>query len=273
MSMVQADLVLAIDCGNTNTRFCLLQGLALVADWRRATDDNRTADEDLVWLTQLMSLSGFEPARIRNVVVASVRPQSTFGLKRLSQKLTNRDAIVVGEGDVILPVADRLIRPGQVGADRLVNARALKDTDQVPAIVVDFGTATTFDYVDEHGAYAGGVIAPGVHTSIGALYQAAAKLPLIDLVQMPPVLGTDTVSAMQSGVFWGYIGLVEGIISQLKRELSVSVKVIATGGLAALFDTATEVFDSIDGDLTLKGLALVERDFGALHDRQATSRQ
>ena len=143
--------MLAIDCGNTNTRFCLLQGLALQADWRRATDDNRTADEDLVWLTQLMSLSGFAPAQIRNVVIASVRPQSTFGLKRLSQKLTNRDAIVVGEGDVMLPVAERLIRPGQVGADRLVNARALKDTDQVPAIVVDFGTATTFDYVDKHG--------------------------------------------------------------------------------------------------------------------------
>jgi len=267
MSDSDADLVLAIDCGNTNTRFCLLKGLALQADWRRATDDSRTADEDLVWLTQLMALDSVDTARIRNVVIASVRPQSTFGLKRLSEKLTGREAIVVGEGDVMLPVADRLIRPGQVGADRLVNARALKGTDQLPAIVVDFGTATTFDYVDKNGAYAGGVIAPGVQTSISALYQAAAKLPLIDLVQNPPVLGTDTVSAMQSGVFWGYIGLVEGIISQLKRELSEPVHVIATGGLAALFDTATEVFDAIDGDLTLKGLGLVERDFSAHGDQ------
>ena len=255
-------LVLAIDCGNTNTRFCLVQDLLLIADWRRATDDRRTADEDLVWLRQLMAIKGLPVDSIRNVVIASVRPQSTFGLKQLADKLIGRSALVVGEGKVILPTSNRLMVPGQVGADRLVNAVALNHGGYVPAIVVDFGTATTFDYVDHEGLYGGGVIAPGVHNSQEALYQAAAKLPRIELLPNPEVLGNDTISAMQSGVFWGYIGLVEGIVSRLKEELSEPIDVVATGGLAALFDSATKIFDRIDNNLTITGLALVERHFG-----------
>ena len=254
------DLTLAIDCGNTNTRFCLLKDLAVVASWRRVTDDKRTADEDRVWLSQLMQLEGFELSRVRAVVIASVRPRSTFGLKQLSEVAFGLTPLVVGEGDVQLKVSPRMARPEQVGADRLVNARALEHSGEVPAIIVDFGTATTFDLIDAQGAYAGGVISPGVNVSIDALYAAAAKLPQVALVPDPPTLGEDTVSAMQSGIFWGYVGLIEGIISRLKNEHGQGLRVIATGGLATLFATATDAFDDIRDDLTILGLGLVERD-------------
>jgi len=240
-------MLLAIDVGNTNIVFALCAGEEIVHRWRISTDGQRTADEYAVWLHQLMALEGVAMGSVDAAIISTVVPQTLFNLQRLCRKYFQ----VEPEMRIDLP------NPAEVGADRLVNAVAAHVQWPGNLIIVDFGTATTFDVVSVDGAYQGGAIAPGINLSMDALYQAAAKLPRIAVE--PPTgnggaIGKGTVHAMQSGVFWGYVGLVEGLVTRLCQEIVGPVTVIATGGLATLFQRHTTAIAHVDGDLTIKGL-------------------
>ena len=249
-------MLLAIDCGNTNTVFSIWDGAKFLATWRIATDHRRTADEYFVWLTSLMTLSGTR-AEITEAIISSTVPRVVFNLRVLCDRYFNCRPLVVGKPDCKLPVAPRVDQGTTVGPDRLVNTAAGFDRHGGDLIVVDFGTATTFDVVDHDGAYIGGVIAPGVNLSLEALHMAAAALPHVDVAKPAKAIGTNTVACMQSGVYWGYIGLVEVIVREVRRERDRAMKVIATGGLASLFAQGTELFHSIEDDLTMHGLVLI----------------
>ena len=249
-------MLLAIDCGNTNTVFSIWDGAKFLATWRIATDHRRTADEYFVWLTSLMTLSGTR-AEITEAIISSTVPRVVFNLRVLCDRYFNCRPLVAGKPDCKLPVAPRVDQGTTVGPDRLVNTAAGFDRHGGDLIVVDFGTATTFDVVDSDGAYIGGVIAPGVNLSLEALHMAAAALPHVDVAKPAKAIGTNTVACMQSGVYWGYIGLVEVIVREVRRERDRAMKVIATGGLASLFAQGTELFHSIEDDLTMHGLVLI----------------
>jgi type III pantothenate kinase len=253
-------MLLAIDCGNTNIVFAVFEGEEKRAQWRASTDTKRTADEYAVWLTQLMALERMTAADIKGAIIASVVPRANYGLTSLCKRYFKTDPLVVGDPGVDIGVPVRIDHPQQVGADRLVNAVAAHKTYGGPLILIDFGTATTFDVIGEDGGYEGGVIAPGVNESLEALSLAAAKLPRI-AIEGPPqrVVGSGTVSAMQSGAYWGYVGLIEGLVARIKAEDGRSLKVIATGGLATLFANATNVIDQVDPDVTLRGLLTLYR--------------
>lgn len=250
-------MLLAIDVGNTNTVFAIHDGDRFVAEWRIKTDGARTSDEYFVWLNQLMATHGVERADISGMIVATVAPQTLFNLRGLAARYFRCRPMVIGEPGVDLGLEVRTDRPAEVGADRVVNALAAYERYGANLILVDFGTATTFDIVDEDGAYAGGVIAPGVNLSAEALYQAAAKLPRIDIAEPAQVIGKDTVPAMQSGMYWGYVGLIEGICRRVESELGRAMTVVATGGLASLFASGAEVIDHTDADLTMRGLVMI----------------
>ena len=250
-------MLLAIDAGNTNVVFAVFDGETLVGSWRCATDARRTADEYAVWLKSLMQWGGFDPMRIDGAILGSVVPAATWNLTRLCRAHFGCEPLVVGAPGVSLGIAVRMDRPEEVGADRLVNAVAASQIYDGPFVVVDFGTATTFDVVDADGSYCGGVIAPGINLSMEALQRATAKLPRVDIVLPRKVIGTGTVSAMQSGIFWGYIGLIEGLVARIQSEFGHKMTVIGTGGLAPLFAEATPVIEHIDAELTLRGLRLI----------------
>ncbi len=250
-------MLLTIDVGNTNTKLAVFDGETLKGAWRSATDTTRTADEYAVWLTQLMDLQGLKRHDIEGAIIASVVPETTFNLVTLCRRYFNTQPLVVGDPSVKLGIKAVIDRPEEVGADRLVDAVAAQARYGGPLIIVDFGTATTFNLIDADGNYAGGVIAPGINLSLKALYMAAAKLPRVDIRRPQRVLATNTVHAMQSGIFWGYIGLIEGLISRLRAEAEADLPVIATGGLEPLFAGATEAITTVDSDLTLRGLLLI----------------
>ena len=250
-------MLLAIDVGNTNTVFSLHDGEEFVTEWRCQTVHQRTADEYHVWLSQLMSQNNFS-AEIDRVIISSVVPRVVFNLRVLSDRYFNCRPLVVGKEDCELPVDVRVDKGTQVGADRLVNTVGAFDRYGGDLIVVDFGTATTFDVVDQDGAYIGGVIAPGVNLSIEALQAAAAALPFVDVTMPDRVIGTNTVACMQSGVFWGYIGMIEGIADKIRKEHGRDMKVIGTGGLSTLFERGTDLFAETDIDLTMHGLVLID---------------
>ena len=249
-------MLLAIDCGNTNTVFSIWDGTAFRATWRIATDHKRTADEYFVWLSSLMTLRGTE-AVITEAIISSTVPRVVFNLRVLCDRYFNCRPLVVGKPECRLPGPPRVDQGTTVGPDRLVNTVAGHSRHGGDLIVVDFGTATTFDVVDQDGAYVGGVIAPGVNLSLEALHMAAAALPHIDVAKPARAIGTNTVACMQSGVYWGYVGLVEGIVREVRRERPRPSKVIATGGLASLFAQGTDLFYSIEDDLTMHGLVLI----------------
>jgi type III pantothenate kinase len=249
-------MLLAIDCGNTNTVFSIWNGTGFMATWRITTDHKRTADEYFVSLSSLMALTKTE-ATITEAIISSTVPRVVFNLRVLCDRYFGCRPLVVGKPECHLPVAPRVDQGTTVGPDRLVNTVAGFDRHGGNLIVVDFGTATTFDVVDHDGAYVGGVIAPGVNLSLEALHMAAAALPHVDVTKPTRAIGTNTVACMQSGVYWGYIGLVEGIVREVRRERAVAMKVIATGGLASLFAQGTELFDAIEDDLTMHGLVLI----------------
>jgi type III pantothenate kinase len=250
-------MLLVIDCGNTNTVFALFDDDNKKGEWRVQTDSRRTADEHGVWLTQLLSLEGLAPSYVTGAVLASVVPQATFSLDSLCRRYFAVEPLVVGEPSVKLGLKVLTDRPDEVGADRLVNAVAAHARYPGDLILVDFGTATTFDAVTADGDYRGGVIAPGVNLSVEALVQAAARLPRISVKRPETVLGKTTITAMQSGVYWGYVGLIEGIVMRLSDELAIKPTVVATGGLASLFAGATKAIHHIDPDLTLRGLVRI----------------
>jgi type III pantothenate kinase len=246
-------MLLAIDVGNTNTVFAIHDGKNFIADWRCATEHQRTADEYWVWLNTLMTLQKID-ADIREVIVSSVVPQVVFNLRILSDRYFNTRPLVIGKPECKLPVDVRVDADTQVGADRLVNTVGAYNQHGGNLIIVDFGTATTFDVVADDGAYIGGVIAPGVNLSVKALHEAAAALPHVDATKPQSAIGTNTVACMQSGIYWGYVGLIQGINREIKAERDRPMKVIATGGLATLFDQEPGLFDHVDGELTMTGL-------------------
>lgn len=250
-------MLLAIDAGNTNTLFAIFDGAEVRAQWRAETSASRTADEYLVWLTQLMALQGLKPSDIEGAIIATVVPQALFPLRQLCEKYFCSHPMVVGDSAVDLGITLNVDRPSAVGADRVVNAIAAHESYPGALIVVDFGTATTFDVVAESGDYDGGIIAPGVNLSLEALNLAAAKLPRIAVERPQAVIGKDTVPAMQSGVYWGYVGLIEGLVKRIKNEYEKPMTVVATGGLASLFRHSALCIDHVDHDLTIQGLRLL----------------
>ena len=249
-------MLLCIDCGNTNTVFSIWDGSDFIATWRISTDHRRTADEYFVWLSTLKGLNRIE-ANVTEAIISSTVPRVVFNLRVLCDRYFNCRPLVVGKPECALPVAPRVDIGTTVGPDRLVNTVAGYDRHGGDIIVVDFGTATTFDVVAPDGAYIGGVIAPGVNLSLEALHMAAAALPHVDVTHPAQVVGTNTVACIQSGVYWGYIGLVEGIVRQIRRERDRPMKVIATGGLARLFEQGFDLFDRVEDDLTMHGLRLI----------------
>ena len=251
-------MLLAIDCGNTNTVFSIWDGERFLATWRTATEWQRTADQYYVWLMTLMRLHKLDVA-IEEVIVSSTVPRVVFNLRVLCDRYFGTRPLVVGRPDCRLPVDVRVDEGTSVGPDRLVNTVAAHDLHGGNAIVVDFGTATTFDVVAADGAYVGGVIAPGVNLSLEALHQAAAALPHVDITKPQRVVGTNTVACMQSGIFWGYVGLIREICARIKAERDRPMTVISTGGLAPLFQGAERLFDHHEDDLTMHGLTVVHR--------------
>jgi type III pantothenate kinase len=252
-------MLLAIDAGNTNIVFALLEDGVIRARWRIATDPRRTADEYAVWLHQLLALEGLGRDSVDSVIVGTVVPRALHNLQVLAQKYFGVEPLIAGQGAAEWRVELDVAEPRTVGADRVLNAIAAHHLHQGDLIVVDFGTATTFDAIDYSGAYKGGIIAPGINLSLDALVGNTAKLPRI-AIEVPKdnsVIGRNTEDAMLIGVFWGYVAMMEGLIARVRAEIGRPAKVIATGGLAVLFDEATDIFDAVDPDLTLDGLALL----------------
>ena len=256
-------MLLAIDTGNTNAKFALVDDTGKILQrWRIATDARRTADEYAVWLDQLIQMAGYRRSDIDAVIIATVVPRALHNLQLLASRYFSCEALVAGRGAVGWGIQLRVAEPHAVGADRAVNAIAAQSLTEGHKIVISFGTATTFDYIGPDGSYRGGSIAPGVNLSLDALYAAAAMLPRI-AIEPPPnesVIGTTTVGQMQIGIYWGYLAMIEGMIARMKAEIGEPVSVIATGGLAILFQQHGHLFDRVEPDLTLRGLALLYRN-------------
>lgn len=255
-------MLLAIDSGNTNVVFAVFDDQGeMRGEWRSATNVNRTADELWVWLTHLLQLAEIKRTDIDAAIIATVVPATLFNLKSLCRKYFHVDPLIVGEPEVELGIGILMDHPDEVGADRLVNAVAANERYGGPLIVIDFGTATTFDVIDSKGNYCGGVIAPGINLSLEALHQAAAKLPRVAITKPKRVIGKSTVPAMQAGIFWGYVGLIEGLVVRIRKEFAADhggegadMQVIATGGLAPLFVDSSPYINVSDVELTLNGL-------------------
>jgi len=252
-------MLLAIDSGNSNIVFAVFGDSGeMLGEWRAATNSNRTADEFGVWLERLMDRDGIDRTNIDAAIIATVVPDNLIHLQTLCTKYFDCKALVVG-ADLDLGIKIAIDRPEEAGADRLCNAVAAADEFEGPLLILDFGTATTFDVVDEEGNYRGGVIYPGINLSLEALHMGAAQLPRVAIKKPPQVIGTTTVTAMQSGIFWGHVSMIEGMVTRISKEFGKPMKVIATGGLAALFNKATDAIDLCDDDLTLKGLLAIHR--------------
>jgi type III pantothenate kinase len=247
-------MLLAIDAGNTNIVFAVCDGEKIVCEWRAVTKTTRTADEYAVLLKPLFELHGLKFDDIDGAIIATVVPAALFDLRQLCRRYLNIDSVVVGDPSVDLGLKVVMNRPEAVGADRLVNAVAAHTTYPGALIVVDFGTATTFDIVGAGGDYEGGVIAPGINLSAEALHKAAAMLPRVAIARTQAVIGKDTVPAMQSGMYWGYIAMIEGLVVRIKAEYGQPMTVIATGGLGRVFYRQTPAIDHYDPDLTIRGL-------------------
>ncbi len=252
-------MLLAVDAGNTNLVFALVDGGTIKARWRIASDPRRTADQYAVWLHQLLELEGYSKSDVTSVIIGTVVPRALHNLEVLASKYFHLEPLIAGQGRAGWPLELDVDEPQNVGADRALNAIAAHAKHEGELIVIDFGTATTFDVVGANGAYRGGIIAPGINLSLDALVSAAAKLPRI-AIEAPAsnsVVGRTTESQMIIGIYWGYIAMIEGLTERMKREIGGPVKVIATGGLATLFDKHTNAFDAIEPDLTIQGLSLL----------------
>ncbi len=253
-------MLLAIDAGNTNIVFALVDAEgAIRTRWRIATDPRRTADEYAVWLNQLLEMEGYSRADVSRVIIGTVVPRALHNLTVLAEKYFGQHPLVAGQGAAAWSLTLDVVEPGSVGPDRALNAMAAHQRHPGDLVVVDFGTATTFDVVDPSGAYKGGIIAPGINLSLDALVNAAAKLPRI-AIEAPDsisVIGRTTESQMLIGIYWGYVAMIEGLVERMKAEIGRPVTVVATGGLADLFDKHTQAFDSIEPDLTIQGLGLL----------------
>ncbi len=249
-------MLLVIDAGNTNVVMAVHDGGSWRATWRIATDPQRTSDEYAVWLLTLLQEGGLRRGDVDGAVIGTVVPAALYHLRRLVRDWFAVEPLVV-RARLNWGFSIRMDNPEEVGADRLLNALAGHRKYGGPLVVIDLGTATTFDVVDRDGAYLGGVIAPGINLSLEALHQAAARLPRIGIGRPRGVIGTNTIAAMQSGIYWGYVALVEGMVTRIRAEYGGGLKVIATGGLAPLLAEGTPMIDHIDSDLTLDGMRLL----------------
>ncbi|MGI4730368.1 MAG: type III pantothenate kinase [Janthinobacterium lividum] len=252
-------MLLAIDAGNTNIVFALVDGEAIKARWRIATDARRTADEYAVWLNQLLQLERFDRGVVGSVIIATVVPRALHNLQTLARKYFGTEPLIAGVAPADWGIALEIDEPQSLGADRAVTAIAAHARHAGDLIVIDFGTATTIDWIDYRGAYKGGIIAPGINLSLDALVSAAAKLPRI-AIEAPAtasVIGRNTVDQMHIGIYWGYVALIEGLVGRMRSEIGRPVSVVATGGLATLFEAHTAVFDVVEPDLTITGLAIL----------------
>ncbi|HEU4968087.1 type III pantothenate kinase [Sphingomonas sp.] len=252
-------MLLAVDAGNTNIVFALFDGREVRARWRIATDARRTGDEYAVWLTQLLALEGLERSAVDRVIISTVVPRALHNLEVLSTKYFATEPLIAGRAPVEWGMDLDVEEPQNLGADRAVNAIAAHALHEGDLIIVDFGTASTIDWIDYRGAYKGGIIAPGINLSLDALVSAAAKLPRI-AIEAPAtnsVVGRNTVDQMNIGIYWGYIAMIEGLVARMRAEIGRPAKVIATGGLAILFEKHTDVFDAVEHDLTLRWLAML----------------
>ncbi len=249
-------MLLAIDVGNTNTVFGLYRGKELLQTWRVATRSDQTKDEYAILLRGFFSMAGYEMSEVSAIALASVVPPTVHALVRMSEAYFKQRPLVVGPG-VKTGISISYDNPKEVGADRIVNAVAAFEKYKEGIIVVDFGTATTFDCVSSKGVYLGGVIAPGIMISMEALFNRASKLPRIEVIRPKQVIGKNTVSSMQSGILFGYVGLVDGIVDRARREYDETPKVIATGGFARLIAAESSTISEVDDNLTLDGLRIL----------------
>ena len=249
-------MLLAIDAGNTNIVFALFDAGAIRARWRIATDPRRTADEYVVWLRQLLDLEGLALGDVDAVIVGTVVPRALHNLSVLAEKYFGTTPVIAGRGAAAWPIALDVEQPQSVGADRVLNVIAAHQKYKQDLVIIDFGTATTFDVADYEGTYKGGVIAPGINLSLDALVGRTAQLPRIALESPADddVIGRTTEAQMLIGIFWGYVAMIEGLVARTKRQIGRPTKVIATGGLSILFDQHTDIFDATEQDLTLWGL-------------------
>ena len=258
-------MLLAIDVGNTNTKFAVHDGQTWRGQWRASTDTTRTADEYAPWLSQIMATASLGLSVINACIISTVVPQALFNLRNLARRYVNTEPMVIGEDGLKLGIEVRIDKPNEAGADRLVNAVGAYIEYGGPAIVIDSGTATTFDIVAADGAFEGGIILPGINLSLQALHEAAARLPRVEIRDPGRVIGKDTVSAMQSGIYWGSIEMIEGLCRRIKAEYGQPMKTIATGGVASIFEGAFPSIDYFDQDLTSRGLLeIFKRNGGKL---------
>lgn len=249
-------MLLVVDAGNTNVVFAVHDRQTWRGIWRIATEPQRTSDEYAVWLLTLLNMSGLKPGEVHRAVIGTVVPAALYHLRRLCRDYFSTEPLIA-RSDLDWGFDIRVDNPAEVGADRLLNALAAHRQFTGPLVVIDFGTATTFDVVDADGAYLGGVIAPGINLSIEALHTAAARLPRIGIGRPQVVIGTSTIPAMQSGIYWGYVGLIEGLVARIQAEYEGPLKVVATGGLAPLLAEGTTAIGNVAPDLTLDGLRLL----------------
>ncbi len=255
-------MLLAIDVGNTNTKFAIWDGQSWRAQWRASTDTTRTADEYAPWLHNIMALNKLAFSDISACIISTVVPQALFNLRNLSRRYIGAEPMVIGEDGLKLGIEVRIDKPNEAGADRLVNAVGAFVEYGGPAIVIDSGTATTFDIVGADGAFEGGIILPGINLSLQALHEHAARLPRVEIRDPGRVIGKDTVTAMQSGIYWGSIEMIEGLCRRIREEYAKPMKTIATGGVASLFEGAFPTIDHFDQDLTSRGLLEIFRRNG-----------
>ncbi|WP_283646977.1 type III pantothenate kinase [Marinovum algicola] len=262
-------MLLCIDCGNTNTVFSIWDGREFLCTLRTSTHHARTADAYFTWYSTLIKHYGID-TDITDVIISSTVPRVVFNLRVFSDRFFGCRPMVVGRPECLLPIQARVDAGTAVGPDRLVNSAGAFDRHGGDLIVVDFGTATTFDVVAEDGAYVGGGIAPGVNLSLEALHMGAAALPHVDISRPDKVIGTNTVQCIQSGVFWGYVGLVTGITERIRKEYARPMRIIGTGGLAPLFAQGDMLFDTIEDDLTMHGLTVIHaynKENGIAHEQ------
>jgi type III pantothenate kinase len=249
-------MLLVVDAGNTNVVFAVHDGVGWAGTWRIATEPQRTSDEYAVWLVTLLTLQGIKREDVNAAVIGTVVPAALYHLRRLIRDWFYVEPLIA-RARLDWGFEIRVDNPEEVGADRLLNALAAHARYRGPLVVIDLGTATTFDVVDKDGAYLGGVIAPGINLSIEALHKAAARLPRIGIGRPQAVIGRSTIPAMQSGIYWGYVGMIEGLVGRIQGEYGSRLKVIATGGLAPLLAEGTTVIEVIDPDITLDGLRML----------------
>lgn len=249
-------MLLVIDSGNTNVVFAIHDGLEWRGQWRISANDSRTSDEYAVWLLGLLDRIGLKACDISRAIIGTVVPAALYDLRRFCRVWLDVEPLVA-QSKLDWGIEVLVDNPDELGADRRLNGLAAQHFYGGPLVVVDFGTATTFDVVNQHGQYCGGAIAPGVNLSSEALHRAAARLPRMSIGRPIAVIGRNTSIAMRSGLFWGYVGLVEGLVQRIAREMDAQPKIIATGGLAPLFSEGTDLFDVMAPDLTLDGLRLL----------------